>query len=93
MPPSLLPASNSNTINTTIFTTAFFTTMTTAITATESYTVDSNGYYRIECVSSFQTERSQTLWIVVLRLRFVSGNGRYKNNTETQVGGKNREDL
>ena len=34
-------------------------TDTTAVTATESYTVDSNGYYRIECVSSFQTEYQQ----------------------------------
>ena len=32
---------------------------TTAITAIDSYTVDSNGYYRIECVSSFQTEYQQ----------------------------------
>ena len=34
-------------------------TDTTAITATEPYTVGSNGYYRIECVSSFQTEYQQ----------------------------------
>ena len=34
-------------------------TDTTAITAGDSYTVDSNGYYRIECVSSFQTEYQQ----------------------------------